>query len=137
MLYVLWVNRCKNEYIWQSTYILLYKYIVCFFHISVSFFLTKLTPKLVLKNKSFCKLNQILCMKITYPKMNHNALVTSNVKYFLLENLSDKKQNVCSMLVSNQGVHLSNRLEYVGVAVLAIAPSILVFENPVPLMFLW
>jgi hypothetical protein len=40
------------------------------------------------------------------------------------------------MLVSNQGVHLSNRLEYVGVAVLAIAPSILVFENPVPLMFL-
>ena len=65
-----------------------------FFHISVSFFLTKLTSKLVLKKKSFCKLNQILCMKITYPKMNHNALVTSNVKYFLLENLSDKKQNV-------------------------------------------
>ena len=75
-------------------------------------------------------------MKITYPKMNYNALVASNVRYFLLENMSDKKQNVVCMLVSNQGVHLSNRLEYVGVAVLAIAPSILVFENPVPLMFL-
>ena len=75
-------------------------------------------------------------MKITYPKMNYNALMASNVRYFLLETMYDKKQNVACMLVSNQGVHLSNRLEYVGVAVLAIAPSILVFENPVPLMFL-
>ena len=33
-------------------------------------------------------------MKITYPKMNYNALVASNVRYFLLENMSDKKQNV-------------------------------------------
>jgi hypothetical protein len=54
--------------------------------------------------------------------------------FFCLEKMSDKKSK--RILVSIQGVHLSNRLEYVGVAVLAIAPSILVFDNPVPLMFL-